>query len=112
MEATDIKITVIDREGVSHEIDAPTDMNMNIMEVVRAYELAEEGTIGICGGMAMCASCQCYVLNADKVTLPEMGDEEQAMLSEAFNVKDNSRLGCQLHIEPALEGIIVELAPL
>ena len=59
----DVKITIIDRDGNSHTVEAPTDMNMNIMELVRAYELAPEGTIGICGGMAMCASCQCYILN-------------------------------------------------
>lgn len=105
----DIKITIIDRDGVAHEVDAPTDMNMNVMELVRAYELAPEGTIGICGGMAMCASCQCYVLN--DVALPEMNDDEEAMLSEAFNVKDNSRLGCQIHITPEIEGLKVELAP-
>jgi 2Fe-2S ferredoxin len=33
------------------------------MEIIRSYELAEEGTIGVCGGMAMCASCQVYVIN-------------------------------------------------
>lgn len=107
--AQDVKITIIDREGVSHEVEAPTDMNMNIMELVRAYELAPEGTIGICGGMAMCASCQCYVLN--DVALPEKSDDEEAMLSEAFNVKENSRLGCQLHITEELEGLKIELAP-
>ena len=107
--AQDVKITIIDREGVSHEVEAPTDMNMNIMELVRAYELAPEGTIGICGGMAMCASCQCYDLN--DVTLPEKNDDEEAMLSEAFNVKENSRLGCQLHITEDLEGLKLELAP-
>lgn len=107
----DIKMTIIDREGVSHRVDAPTDMNMNVMELVRAYELAQEGTIGICGGMAMCASCQCYVINGDEIELPEMNPDEEAMLSEAFNVKNNSRLGCQLAIEPALDGLIVELAP-
>lgn len=107
--AQDVKITIIDREGVSHEVEAPTDMNMNIMELVRAYELAPEGTIGICGGMAMCASCQCYVLN--EVALPEKSDDEEAMLSEAFNVKENSRLGCQLHITEELEGLKLELAP-
>ncbi|APA63918.1 MAG: 2Fe-2S iron-sulfur cluster-binding protein [Maribacter dokdonensis] len=106
---TDIKITIIDRDGVSHEIDAPTDMNMNLMEVVRSYELAPEGTIGICGGMAMCASCQCYVESDHE--LPEMSDDEEAMLSEAFNVKDNSRLGCQLHISEDMDGLKVELAP-
>jgi 2Fe-2S ferredoxin len=107
--AQDVKITIIDREGISHEVEAPTDMNMNIMELVRAYELAPEGTIGICGGMAMCASCQCYVLN--QVALPEKSDEEEAMLSEAFNVKANSRLGCQLHITNEFEGLKLELAP-
>ena len=55
----DITIIIIDRIGQSHEVQAPTDMNLNIMELVRMYELAPEGTIGICGGMAMCASCQC-----------------------------------------------------
>lgn len=109
MEQQDIKITIIDRDGVTHEVDAPTDMAMNLMEVVRSYELAPEGTIGVCGGMAMCASCQCYVLSDTE--LPEMQDDEEAMLSEAFYVKDNSRLGCQIHITPDLDGLKVELAP-
>ncbi|WP_298156599.1 2Fe-2S iron-sulfur cluster-binding protein [Flavobacterium sp.] len=105
----DITIKITDREGQIHEVQAPTDMAMNIMELCKAYELAPEGTIGICGGMAMCASCQCYVLN--DVTLPEKGDDEEAMLSEAFYVKPNSRLGCQIHITPELDGLELELAP-
>lgn len=106
---SDVTITITDREGVVHTVQAPTDMAMNIMELCRAYELAEEGTIGVCGGMAMCASCQCYILN--DVELPEMSPDEDAMLSEAFNVKPNSRLGCQIPITPELEGLFLELAP-
>ncbi|WP_339610825.1 ferredoxin [uncultured Planktosalinus sp.] len=106
---SDITITIKDREGVTHQIEAPTDMNMNLMEVVRSFELAPEGTIGICGGMAMCASCQCYIESDHK--LPEKGDEEEAMLSEAFFVKENSRLGCQIPITPDLEGLKITLAP-
>jgi ferredoxin len=105
----DVTIKIKDREGVMHEVQAPTDMAMNIMELCKAYELAPEGTIGICGGMAMCASCQCYILN--DVELPEMGDDEEAMLSEAFFVKPNSRLGCQVAITEELEGLELELAP-
>lgn len=105
----DITIKITDRAGTLHEVQAPTDMNMNIMELVRAYELAPEGTIGICGGMAMCASCQCYILN--DVGLPAMGDDEEAMLSEAFYVKPNSRLGCQIAITGELDGLEIELAP-
>ena len=105
----DITLHITDREGTVHEVQAPTDMSMNIMELVRAYELAPEGTIGICGGMAMCASCQCYVLN--DVTLPDKNDDEEAMLSEAFFVKPNSRLGCQIALTPDIDGLAIELAP-
>jgi len=105
----DIKIKITDREGVLHEILAPTDMAMNLMEVVRSYELAPEGTIGVCGGMAMCASCQCYVKTAHE--LPEMGQDEDMMLAEAFYVEDNSRLGCQIQITSKMDGLEVELAP-
>ncbi|MGB0395352.1 MAG: 2Fe-2S iron-sulfur cluster-binding protein [Flavobacteriaceae bacterium] len=102
----DIKITVIDRSGEAHQLEAPTDMAMNLMEVCKAYELPVEGT---CGGMAMCASCQCYVLSDHP--LEEKSPDEEAMLSEAFHVKENSRLGCQIPMDKKLEGLTVELAP-
>ena len=102
----DVLIKIKDREGIIHDLQAPTDMAMNIMELCKAYELPVEGT---CGGMAMCASCQCYVLN--DVELPEMEDDEEAMLSEAFYVKSNSRLGCQIPITESLDGLELELAP-
>ncbi|WP_370477759.1 2Fe-2S iron-sulfur cluster-binding protein [Tamlana flava] len=105
----DIKVNITDRDGVKHEVLAPTDMAMNLMEVVRSYELAPEGTIGVCGGMAMCASCQCYVLSNHE--LPEMTDDEDAMLAEAFDVQKNSRLGCQIQMTPDMEGLEVALAP-
>ncbi|MCF2873611.1 MULTISPECIES: 2Fe-2S iron-sulfur cluster-binding protein [Tenacibaculum] len=106
---SDINIKITDREGILHEVIAPTDMAMNLMEIVRSYELAEEGTIGICGGMAMCASCQCYVKSNHQ--LSEMTPDEDLMLAEAFHVEENSRLGCQIQITPELEGLEIELAP-
>jgi ferredoxin len=105
----EVAITIIDRQGVKHELQAPTDMNMNLMEVVRSYEIEPEGTVGICGGMAMCASCQCYIESSHE--LSPMSDEEEAMLSEAFYVRDNSRLGCQIPISKEIEGLIVQIAP-
>ena len=103
---SDINITVIDREGVSHKLIAPSDMNMNLMEVCKSYELPVEG---ICGGMAMCASCQVYVHTNNH--FGERNDDEEAMLDEAYNVKSNSRLGCQISISTELEGAEFELAP-
>lgn len=101
-----IKITVFDRDNERHDLDAPTDMGMNVMELCKAYELPVEGT---CGGMALCASCHVYVLSNH--ALPEPSDDELAMLDQAFFVQDNSRLGCQLKIREEMEGLEVKLAP-
>ncbi len=106
---SEIKINITDRDGRDHEVEAPTNMNMNLMEVVRSYELAPEGTVGVCGGMAICASCQFYV-ESDH-SLPEKSEDEEAMLSEAFYVKDNSRLGCQIYLHNELHNLKVTLAP-
>ena len=103
---SDIIISVTDRQGITHELEVPTDMNMNLMEVCKAHELPVEGT---CGGMALCASCQCYILSDHP--LGDRSDDEEAMLAEAFNVRESSRLGCQIPITEDLEGLQVELAP-
>ena len=100
---SDIQLKITDRDGKTHNVIAPVDMAMNLMEVIRSYELAPEGTIGVCGGMAMCASCQCYI-NSNH-SLPEMEDEEEAMLSEAFNVTESSRLGCQIQVTNEIDGL-------
>ena len=101
-----INITLFDREGVKHELEGPTDMNMNLMELCKAYELPVKGT---CGGMALCSTCHVYVLSDHE--LHEMSEDEENILDQAFFVKDNSRLGCQLHLSDELEGLIVQLAP-
>ena len=106
---SDINLIIKDRKGKNHRVTAPIDMAMNLMEVIRSYELAPEGTIGICGGMTMCASCHCYIKSNH--TIPLMEEEEEAMLSEAFNVRENSRLSCQIIITEDLEGLDCEIAP-
>ncbi len=102
---SDVTIKIKDREGVVHEIQAPTDMAMNLMEICKAYELPVEGT---CGGMALCASCHCYVLSDHE--LKEASDDEEDMLDQAFFVEDNSRLGCQIRMADELDGLKVKLA--
>ena len=102
----EITVTIIDREGNNHELLGPTDMNMNIMELCKAYELP---VLGECGGMAMCASCHVYVKSEN--LLENISENEQAMLSEAFHIKSNSRLGCQIQITEDLNGLEFEIAP-
>jgi len=87
----DINIEITDREGIVHKLKVPTDMNLNLMEICKMNEqFAVEGE---CGGMAMCATCQVYLLSDH--TLNEQSDDELDMLDQAFFVEENSRLGCQ-----------------
>jgi 2Fe-2S ferredoxin len=101
-----INISVIDREDKVHEIVAPTDMAMNLMEICRSYELPVEGT---CGGMALCASCHVYVESDHE--LAEPSEDEENMLDQAFFVQPNSRLGCQIKMHNDKGGLVVKLAP-
>jgi ferredoxin-2, mitochondrial len=101
----DIQIQVIDRQGVNHQLTAPTDMNLNLMELCKVYGLPVEGT---CGGMALCASCHVYILSEH--SLNEKKEAEEAMLGETFHVKGNSRLGCQIILKEELKGLSVQLA--
>ena len=106
MESNIIDITIVDRNGDEQTYQAPTDMGLNLMDFCRAVELPVKGE---CGGMALCATCQIYVLSEHP--LPEASDDELAMLDQAFFVKPNSRLGCQIHLIPELQGLKVAIAP-
>ena len=103
---SNITIHIIDRDQKKHSLIVPTDMNMNLMEACKSYEFPVEG---ICGGMAMCASCQVYVSSEN--LLENISDDEKAMLSEAFHIKPNSRLGCQIPMTADLDGLEFEIAP-
>jgi len=101
-----IQISVWDREGILHPLEGPLDMGMNLMELCRAAELPVKGT---CGGMALCSSCHVYV--ESDTPLPPVGEAEETMLDQAFFVRDNSRLGCQLLLSSNMDGLCVRLAP-
>jgi ferredoxin len=56
-----------------------------------------------CGGVCACSTCHVYVL-AGLDLLSEMQDDENDILDKAFDVRSNSRLGCQASVER--EGVI------
>ena len=65
-------------------------------------------SIGHCGGMALCASCHCYII--DGPLSSESSKEEQDMLNQLYNEKDTSRLIYQIPLESHLDGIMLQLA--
>ena len=100
------KIIVKDREGNVHELSA--DIGLTLMEIIRDADMDIEAA---CGGCCACATCHLYVDKDWFSKLPTREDDEESMLDQSFNVKDNSRLGCQIEFNKELDGIKIELAP-
>ena len=101
-----MKITVIDRDGVSHSLDALE--GWRVMEIIRDHGLPIKAE---CGGACACATCHVYVDQDWWDKLPEATDEEIDMLDSAMEVEDNSRLSCQLIFKAEYDGLKVILAP-
>tara|TARA_Y100000996_G_C22358239_1_gene575754 strand:+ start:201 stop:512 length:312 start_codon:yes stop_codon:yes gene_type:complete len=100
------KIKVTDREGQLHNLNA--DVGSTIMEIIRDAGLDIEAA---CGGCCACATCHVYITN-DKINkLNPIDDDEESMLDQAFHVKDNSRLSCQIEYNENLEDLELILAP-
>ena len=100
------KIIVKDRQGNIQELSA--DIGLTLMEIIRDAGMDIEAA---CGGCCACATCHLYVDNDWLSKLNAKEDDEESMLDQAFNVKDNSRLGCQIEFNEKLDEIKVELAP-
>lgn len=101
-----IKIIVKDRERNVQELSA--DIGLTLMEIIRDAGMDIEAA---CGGCCACATCHLYVDKDWFSKLKAREDDEESMLDQAFNLKVNSRLGCQIEFNDGLDGIKVELAP-
>tara|TARA_B100000401_G_C52349272_1_gene504904 strand:+ start:46 stop:357 length:312 start_codon:yes stop_codon:yes gene_type:complete len=100
------KIVVKDRLGKNYNL--PANPGSTIMEIIRDAGLDIEAA---CGGCCACATCHIYVDNEWLSKLNPKDEDEESMLDQAFEIKENSRLGCQIEFDEDLNGIIVELAP-
>ncbi|OKL40320.1 2Fe-2S iron-sulfur cluster-binding protein [Pontibacter flavimaris] len=102
-----ITIFVEQANGERIELEAPLDMNLSVMEVLKAHEFPIQA---VCGGMAICATCHVEVLE-NHGDLPEMNDDEAYMLETLPHATGSSRLSCQLRVNPDLDGLVVRIMP-
>ena len=101
-----MKIIVTDREGDKRILEC--DTNSTLMEIIRD----EGGDIeAACGGCCACATCHVYIDEKWVNKLNPIDDDEESMLDQAFDVKKNSRLSCQINLNDDLDGLELELAP-
>lgn len=97
------KVVFVQPDGVRRQIDAPT--GITLMEAARQNGVV--GVIAQCGGACACATCHVYVDPSWLGKLDPPEDMEQGMLETAWEPRDNSRLSCQVHITPKLDGLEV-----
>ncbi|GAA6156361.1 2Fe-2S iron-sulfur cluster-binding protein [Pyruvatibacter sp.] len=99
------KITYVEHDGTEHVVDVAD--GLSVME--GAVNNMIPGIDADCGGACACATCHVYVDEkfADKIEPKE--DMEQTMLDFAPDVKDTSRLSCQIKVSDALDGMVVKM---
>lgn len=99
------KITYIAHDGTRFEVDA--ENGSTVME--NAIRNSVPGIEAECGGACACATCHVYV---DKDWQPIVGGPEameEDMLDFAYDVRDGSRLSCQVKVRDELDGLVVEV---
>ena len=99
------KITYIEHNGKSHEIEVSNEFS--VME--GALQNNIPGIDADCGGSCACATCHVYVDEKwfDKLSKKESAEED--MLDMAYEPKKNSRLSCQITVEDSLDGLVVKM---
>lgn len=100
-----INITVEDRNGDTQTIEVPTDVNLSLMEVLKASDYQ---ILATCGGMALCATCHVQVKEGLD-NLPEPTNEEMDMLDTLPDAGFDSRLACQIRINDDIDGLSVKI---
>ena len=101
------KIKYIEHNGKEHEIEVSS--GLTVME--GAIKNNIPGIDADCGGACACATCHVYINDKWLNKLAPKDDEEESMLDQAFDVKENSRLSCQIDLSDDLDGLVLELAP-
>jgi 2Fe-2S ferredoxin len=100
-----VSVTYIEHNGTPHTVDVSE--GLNVMKA--AVDNGIPGIDGDCGGACACATCHVYVAEPWARLTGEASPDEKEMLECAIDLKDTSRLGCQITLTEALNGIVVHM---
>ena len=98
------KMTFIERDGAAREVDAP--IGLSVLEIAHKHGVDIEGA---CEGSLACSTCHVIVDPAWFADLVTPTEDEEDMLDLAFGLERTSRLGCQIVMSDALDGLVVRL---
>ncbi len=91
-------------DGATKEVEAP--LGLSVLEVAHQNDIPLEGA---CEGSLACSTCHVIVEDSFFDMLSEPTEDEEDMLDLAFGLTHTSRLGCQIKITEALDGLTVTL---
>ncbi|EKS70264.1 MULTISPECIES: 2Fe-2S iron-sulfur cluster-binding protein [Burkholderiaceae] len=99
-------VTYILRDGTPREVDVKP--GTSVMEA--AIQNDVRGIDAECGGCLSCATCHVYVEPTSTAQLPPPDDLEVELLDGvAAQRRPESRLSCQIIVEPATAGLVVRI---
>ena len=98
------KMIFITPQGERREVDAPN--GLSVMEIAHKHGVDLEGA---CEGSLACSTCHVIVAPEWYGKLDEASEDEEDMLDLAFGLTHTSRLGCQIIMSDALDGLTVAL---
>lgn len=98
------KMVFIERDGTRKEVDAP--LGLSVLEIAHRHGVDIEGA---CEGSLACSTCHVVVDGAWFGKLATPTEDEEDMLDLAFDLQETSRLGCQIIMTEALDGLVVKL---
>ena len=100
-----VKITYIDPSNTPRTIEA--EVGATVMETAIKNDVP--GIEAECGGACACATCHVYVDEAWREKTGESSPMEQDMLDFGYDVRENSRLSCQIKVTEELDGLVVRV---
>lgn len=97
------KIKFIQPDGT--EVIAEAEAGVTVMEAAKMHDVP--GIEAECGGACACATCHVYVDDAWREKTGKPSEMEEDMLDFAFDVREQSRLCCQIKVTADLDGLVV-----
>ncbi|MBY0407667.1 MAG: ferredoxin family 2Fe-2S iron-sulfur cluster binding protein [Rickettsiales bacterium] len=98
------KMTFVKADGSELNVEVPS--GISVLEVAHKHGVALEGA---CEGSLACSTCHVIVDAAWYPKLKPATEDEEDMLDLAFGLTHTSRLGCQIMMSDALDGLKVSL---
>jgi ferredoxin-2, mitochondrial len=100
-----VKMHVKTRDGTHRDVYAP--VGMSLMEVLR--DIAKLDVAGSCDGRMECGTCHVYLSDASLEKVSAASEREEDLLAKVLEVRETSRLSCQVVLTAELDGLEVEL---